>query len=38
MMHGGDRSVAQMVDGAVPHLAHHLAFVAEKRRGLDFGE
>ena len=34
----GDRSVAQMVDGAVQHLAHHLAFVAEKRRALDLGE
>jgi hypothetical protein len=27
----GDWSVAQMVNGAVQHLAHHLAFVAEKR-------
>ena len=34
----GDRSVAQMVDGAVQHLAHHLAFVAEKRRALGLGE
>ena len=30
----GERSVAQMVDGAAQHLAHHLAFVAEKRRAL----
>src|SRR5262249_50098082 len=34
----GDRSVAQMVDGAVQHLAHHLAFVAEKRNALGLGE
>ena len=34
----GDRSVAQMIDGAVEHLAHHLAFVAEKRRALGLGE
>src|SRR6266478_8246170 len=34
----GDRSVAQMVDGAVQHLAHHLAFVAEKRRAVGLGE
>jgi DinB superfamily len=34
----GDRSVAQMVDGAVQHLAHHLAFVAEKWRALGLGE
>jgi hypothetical protein len=34
----GDRSVAQMVDGAVQHLAHHLAFVVEKRRALGLGE
>jgi uncharacterized damage-inducible protein DinB len=33
----GDRSVAHIVNGAVQHLAHHLTFVAEKRRamGLD---
>ena len=34
----GDRSVAQMVNGAVQHVAHHLAFVAEKRRALGLGE
>jgi hypothetical protein len=34
----GDRSVAQMVDGAVQHLAHHLVCVAEKRRALGLGE
>jgi len=33
----GDRSVAQIVDGAVQHLVHHLAFVAEKRRALGLG-
>lgn len=31
----GDRSVAQMIQGAVDHLAHHLKFVTEKRRALD---
>jgi uncharacterized damage-inducible protein DinB len=30
----GDRTVAQMVNGAVEHLAHHLKFVVEKRRAL----
>ena len=30
----GDRTVAQMMNGAVEHLAHHLAFVIEKRRAL----
>jgi uncharacterized damage-inducible protein DinB len=34
----GDRTVAQMLRGAVEHLAHHLAFVAEKRRALGLGE
>ena len=34
----GDRTVAQMVNGAVEHLAHHLAFVVEKRRALGLGE
>jgi hypothetical protein len=27
-----------MVNGAVQHLAHHLAFVAEKRWALGLGE
>jgi hypothetical protein len=27
-----------MINGAVQHLAHHLAFVAEKRRALGLGE
>jgi uncharacterized damage-inducible protein DinB len=27
----GDRTVAQMVNGAVEHLAHHLKFIVEKR-------
>ncbi len=33
----GDRTVDQMIHGAVEHLAHHLEFVIEKRRamGLD---
>jgi uncharacterized damage-inducible protein DinB len=30
----GDRTVAQMMNGAVEHLAHHLGFVIEKRRAL----
>lgn len=30
----GDKSVAQMLTGAVEHLAHHLKFVVEKRRAL----
>lgn len=30
----GDRSVAQMVNGAVEHLEHHLRFVIEKRHAL----
>jgi hypothetical protein len=28
----GDKAVAQMVNGAVEHVAHHLKFVVEKRR------
>jgi len=30
----GDRTVAQMMNAAVEHLAHHLGFVIEKRRAL----
>jgi DinB superfamily len=30
----GDRTVRQMINGAVEHLAHHLGFVMEKRRAL----
>ena len=30
----GDRTVGQMIKGAVEHLAHHLGFVIEKRRAL----
>ena len=30
----GDRTVGQMLNGAVEHLAHHLGFVIEKRRAL----
>jgi hypothetical protein len=30
----GDRTVAQMVNGAVEHLAHHLRFIVEKRHAL----
>jgi uncharacterized damage-inducible protein DinB len=31
----GDRTVAQMVNGAVEHLAHHLKFIVEKRHALE---
>ena len=34
----GERTIAQMVNGAVEHLAHHLRFIAEKRGALGFGE
>lgn len=30
----GARTVAQMLNGAVEHLAHHLRFIVEKRRAL----
>jgi hypothetical protein len=30
----GDRTVGQMIHGAVEHLVHHLGFVIEKRRAL----
>ena len=30
----GDKTVAQMVNGVVEHVAHHLKFVVEKRRAL----
>ncbi len=30
----GDKTVTQMVEGAVWHVAHHLAFIVEKRRAL----
>ena len=30
----GDRTVAQIINGAVEHLAHHLGFVIEKRRAM----
>ena len=30
----GDRTVAQMVNGAVKHLAHHLKFIVEKQLAL----
>ncbi len=33
----GDRTVVQMVNGAVEHLAHHLKFVEEKRQALKIG-
>ena len=33
----GDRTVSQMVNGAVEHLAHHLQFVEEKREALGIG-
>ena len=30
----GDRTIAQMVNGAIEHLEHHLRFIVEKRRAL----
>lgn len=30
----GARTAAQMLNGAIGHLAHHLPFIAEKRRAL----
>ena len=30
----GDRTVGQMINGALEHLAHHLEFIIEKRRAL----
>ncbi len=30
----GDRTVSQMVSGAIDHLAHHLKFIIEKRHAL----
>jgi hypothetical protein len=31
----GDRTVSQMVNGAIEHLAHHVRFIAEKRDALE---
>jgi hypothetical protein len=33
----GDKTVSQMLNGAIQHVAHHLSFIVEKRRamGLD---
>ena len=33
----GDKTVDQMLNGAVEHLAHHLKFVVEKRRAMGLG-
>jgi DinB superfamily len=33
----GDKTVAQMVNGAVEHVAHHLKFIVEKRRAMGLG-
>jgi hypothetical protein len=30
----GDKSVAQMLNGAIEHVAHHLRFIIEKRRAM----
>jgi uncharacterized damage-inducible protein DinB len=30
----GDRTVSQMINGAIEHFSHHLGFVVEKRRAL----
>jgi DinB superfamily len=34
----GTRSVTQMLNGAVEHLAHHLRFIVEKRHALGLGD
>jgi hypothetical protein len=34
----GERTVAQMVDGAIGHLRHHLRFIVEKRHALGMKE
>jgi hypothetical protein len=34
----GGKSVAQMLNGAVEHLRHHLRFIVEKRLALELGE
>ena len=34
----GEKTVAQMLNGAVEHLSHHLKFIVEKRRALGLGD
>jgi uncharacterized damage-inducible protein DinB len=34
----GVRTVAQMLNGAIEHLGHHLRFIVEKRQALGLGE
>lgn len=34
----GDKTVGQMVNGAIEHVAHHLKFIVEKRRALRLTE
>jgi hypothetical protein len=34
----GAKTVAQMIDGAVDHMAHHLKFIVEKRRAMGLCE
>jgi DinB superfamily len=34
----GARTIAQMVNGAIDHLKHHLRFVVEKRHALGLGD
>jgi DinB superfamily len=34
----GEKTVGQMVNGAIEHLAHHLKFIAEKRHALGIAE
>lgn len=34
----GDKAVAQMVNGAIEHVAHHLKFIVEKRHALRITE
>jgi uncharacterized damage-inducible protein DinB len=34
----GEKTVGQMVNGAIEHVAHHLKFVAEKRQALGIAD
>jgi uncharacterized damage-inducible protein DinB len=34
----GDKTVAQMLNGAIEHLAHHLKFIVEKCRAMGVGD
>ena len=34
----GDKTVGQMLNGAIEHLAHHLKFIVEKRQAMGAGD